>query len=227
MRILEFCEFVKNIYGDDFIPLHRPIFVGAEETNLVSCIKSNYVSSVGVFVDEFEYQFANLLQVNKAIAVVNGTAALHAALHGVGVKRDTEVITQAVTFVATGNAISYCGAIPVFIDVDIDTMGMSPKALFSWLEKNTELVNGVRKNKHSGRRVAACVPMHTFGIPCRIEEITEICDDYGITLVEDAAESLGSYVGTQHTGSFGHVGAFSFNGNKIITTGGGGYDSNK
>lgn len=220
--IKEFCDFTQKIYGHRNVPLHRPIFSNAEKINLVSCIDSNFVSSVGKYVDEFENLFADRLKVTKAIAAVNGTSALHVALHAIGVKPDSEVLTQALTFVATANAIKYCGATPVFIDVDIDTLGMSPKSLELWLMKNTIRKNGTLINKNSNKTITACVPMHTFGFPCRIEEIAKICANYGIPLVEDAAESLGSYVGAQHTGTFGAVSAFSFNGNKIITTGGGG-----
>ena len=217
-----FCNFVREIYEEDQINLHRPVFYDLEKSNLLECIDSNFVSSVGKFVAEFEKKFENLLNISKAVAVVNGTSALHAALHSVGVIRDTEVITQALTFVATGNAIRYCGAEPIFVDVDIDTLGMSPSSLRSWLEDNTLKKNGALINKHNGKVISACVPMHTFGFPCRIREITNICREYQIPLVEDAAESLGSYVGIRHTGTFGLVNTFSFNGNKIITTGGGG-----
>jgi aminotransferase in exopolysaccharide biosynthesis len=156
------------------------------------------------------------------IATVNGTAALHVALRLAGASQGEEVITQAVTFIATCNALSYIGAKPVFVDVDIDTMGMSPDALRSWLHAHAERVAGGVRNRATGRRIAACVPMHTFGHPCRIEAISEICDEWGIPLVEDAAESLGSWSGERHTGRFGRMAALSFNGNKLITTGGGG-----
>lgn len=220
-----FDAFVKQsrvIFGSEFIPLHRPVFEGNERRYLVDCIDSNYVSSVGEKVTRFENQIADYTGSKFAVATVNGTAALHVSLNIAGVLPGEEVISQALTFIATCNAISYAGAVPVFIDVDLDTMGMSPIALKAFLEFYAEKRNGQVFNKASGKRIAACVPMHTFGLPCRIEEITSICTDWGITLIEDAAESLGSYVGSRHTGTFGTLGTLSFNGNKIITTGGGG-----
>ncbi len=213
---------VRAIYGSEFIPLHRPVFEGNEKRYLIDCIDSNFVSSVGVKVAEFEQQIATFTGAKYAVATVNGTAALHVALQLVGVQRDDEVITQALTFIATCNALSYAGAHPVFVDVDRDTLGLSPTALRQFLVSNAELRGGRAFNKSTGRCLSACVPMHTFGIPCRIEEIVSICDEYGIAVVEDAAESLGSYVGTRHTGTFGKLATLSFNGNKVITTGGGG-----
>ena len=222
---LNFCrvvEFVRGMYGNDFIPLHRPVFEGNERQYLFDCIDSNFVSSVGAKVTEFEQQIAAFTGARFAIATVNGTAALHVALQLAGVGRDDEVISQALTFIATCNALSYTGAHPVFVDVDRDTLGMSPAALRRFLATYAEQRDGCVWNKSTGRRIAACVPMHTFGLPCRIEEIAVICAEWGIALVEDAAESLGSYVGERHTGTFGVFGTLSFNGNKIITTGGGG-----
>lgn len=213
---------VGDTFGPGFIPLHRPVFEGNEKQFLIDCIDSNFVSSVGARVTEFENQIAEFTGSRFAIATVNGTAALHAALIVAGVERDCEVLGQAVTFIATFNAVSYIGAKPVFIDVDEDTMGMSPTALRKWLETNAEMRSGQAFNRQTGARLAACVPMHTFGMPLRIVEIAEICEEFGIPLVEDTAESLGSYVGTRHTGTFGKLGTYSFNGNKIITTGGGG-----
>ncbi len=221
-RFQSFVDFSRSIYGPDFIPLHRPLFEGNERKYLVDCIDSNFVSSVGAKVTEFEQQIAAFTGARFAIATVNGTAGLHIALQLAGVQRDDEVISQALTFIATCNAVSYTGAHPVFVDVDEDTMGMSPEALGRFLEQCAERRDGFSWNKTSGRRLAACVPMHTFGLPCRIEEIAGICADWGIALVEDAAESLGSYVGGRHTGTFGMFGTLSFNGNKVITTGGGG-----
>lgn len=217
-----FIRFVREIYGEGFIPLHRPVFQGNERKYLVDCIDSNFVSSVGAKVTEFEQKIASFTGAKFAIATVNGTAALHIALQLAGVRYEDEVISQALTFIATCNAISYIGAHPVFIDVDRDTMGLSPRALRQFLGAHAEIRDGQTWNKSSGRRIAACVPMHTFGLPCRIEEIASICAEWGIALVEDAAESLGSYVGNRHTGTFGVFGALSFNGNKVITTGGGG-----
>ena len=212
----------QAIHGPSPVPLHRPIFDGNERRYLVECIDSNFVSSVGARVNEFERQVADFMGMKHGIATVNGTAALHVALRLAGASQGEEVITQAVTFIATCNALSYIGAKPVFVDVDIDTMGMSPEALRSWLHAHAERVAGGVRNRATGRRIAACVPMHTFGHPCRIEAISEICDEWGIPLVEDAAESLGSWSGERHTGRFGRMAALSFNGNKLITTGGGG-----
>lgn len=205
------------------VPLHAPTFAGNEKRYLNECIDTTFVSSVGAFVDRFERDMAEYTGAKRAVVCVNGTNSLHMALMLVGVERDEEVITQSLTFIATCNAISYIGAHPVFLDVDIDTMGLSPKAVRCWLEENTIVDDaGRRVNKRTGRRIAACVPMHTFGHPCRIEELAEVCREYGVPLVEDAAESIGSTVGGRHTGTFGTVGAISFNGNKTITTGGGG-----
>ena len=215
-------ELIRAIYGDGFIPLHRPVFEGNEKRYLVDCIDSNFVSSVGAKVTEFEQQVAAFTGSKYAIATVNGTAALHVALQLAGVGRGDEVISQALTFIATCNALSYAGAHPVFVDVDRDTLGMSPEALRRFLSTHAERRDGGCWNKGTGRRIAACVPMHTFGIPLRIAEIAAICAEWGIALVEDAAESLGSYVDGRHTGTFGLLATLSFNGNKVITTGGGG-----
>ncbi len=215
-------DFVRSIYGDGFIPLHRPVFEGNEKQYLLDCIDSNFVSSVGAKVVEFEQQIAAFTGSKYAIATVNGTAALHVALQLAGVQRGDEVISQALTFIATCNALSYSGAHPVFVDVDRDTLGMSPDALRRFLSIHTERRQGGCWNTGTGRRIAACVPMHTFGIPVRIAEIAAICAEWGIALVEDAAESLGSYVNGRHTGTFGKLATLSFNGNKTITTGGGG-----
>ncbi|WP_233398512.1 LegC family aminotransferase [Luteimonas sp. MC1828] len=215
-------DLVRSMYGGGFIPLHRPAFEGNERQYLVDCIDSNFVSSVGARVVEFEQQIAAFTGANFAVATVNGTAALHVALELVGVKHGDEVITQTLTFIATCNAMSYAGARPVFVDVDRDTMGLSPDALRRFLAEHAEVRDGQVYNKGTGRRLAACLPMHTFGHPCRIEQIVAICEEYGIAVVEDAAESLGSYVGARHTGTFGKLATLSFNGNKVITTGGGG-----
>lgn len=218
----QFLEFTRGIYGNGFIPLHRPIFEGNEKQYLIECIDSNFVSSVGKKVSEFEKMIAKFTGSKHAIATVNGTAALHVAIELAGVEPGDEVITQALTFIATCNAITYAGAKPIFVDVDLDTMGLSPDALQNFLNKNAEKrINGTY-NKLSGKRISACVPMHTFGFPCRINEIAEICSAWEITLIEDAAESLGSYSGSSHTGNFASVSTLSFNGNKLITTGGGG-----
>ena len=214
--------FARRIFGEDFVPLHRPVFEGNERQYLVDCIDSNFVSSVGAKVSEFEQLVAEFTGSKHAIATVNGTAALHIAIELAGVKPGDEVISQALTFIATCNAISYAGAEPLFVDVDVDTMGLSPVALKRFLEENAEKRTSGTFNKTSGKKISACVPMHTFGFPCRIAEIAEICANWDITLIEDAAESLGSYVGNRHTGTFGSMATLSFNGNKVITTGGGG-----
>ena len=214
--------FSRSIYGGSFIPLHRPVFEGNERQYLVDCIDSNFVSSVGAKVAEFEEKVAEFTGSKYAVATVNGTAALHVAIELAGVKPGEEVISQALTFIATCNAISYAGAKPLFVDVDLDTMGLSPSALKRFLKRNAEKRADGTFNKISGKRISACVPMHTFGFPCRIAEIAEICVDWDIPLIEDAAESLGSYVNSSHTGTFASMATLSFNGNKVITTGGGG-----
>jgi len=219
-------KFIRELYNqpEGFIPLHAPVFNGNEKRYLDECIDTTFVSSVGKFVDKFEEEIAKFTGATKAVSCVNGTNALHLALMLVGVERDTEVITQPLTFIATANAISYCGAKPVFLDVDMDTMGLSPESLRKWLEENVSLgkSNSLPTNRITGKRITACVPMHTFGHPCRIDEIVDICNEFNIPVVEDAAESLGSYYMGKHTGTFGKVGVVSFNGNKILTTGGGG-----
>ncbi|MDB2487142.1 LegC family aminotransferase [Alphaproteobacteria bacterium] len=217
-----FISRTRDIYGDGFIPLHRPVFSDDEKQRLVACIDSNFVSSAGAEIEVFEAEIARFTGAAFAIATVNGTAALHVSLHLVGVDEGSEVITQAVSFVATANAISYCKAKPVFIDIEHDTMGMSPEALADFLSANVEMRYGQAYNKTTGARISACVPMHSFGHPVRIDEIADICAKFNIALVEDCAESLGSYVCGTHSGRTGKFGTFSFNGNKIITTGGGG-----
>lgn len=216
-------NFIKQVYAtEDFIPLHEPRFQGNEKDYVLDCIESTFVSSVGKYVDQLEEMIAAYTGAPYVIAVVNGTQALFVALQLAGLQKDEEVITQSLTFVATANAIRYHGANPVFIDVDQDTMGMSPQALQFFLEKNTESREGNLCNKETGRRIAAIVPMHTLGHACRITEIVSIAGKYNIPVVEDAAESLGTTVGEKHTGTFGLLGTLSFNGNKLITTGGGG-----
>ncbi|MBV1952757.1 MAG: LegC family aminotransferase [Cycloclasticus sp.] len=219
----QFVEFVRDTYQTkDFIPLHAPIFAGNEKRYVLDAIESTYVSSVGNYVDELERMFAEFVGAKYAIATVNGTSALHIALLLSGVEVNNEVITQPLTFVATCNAINYCGAQPVFIDVDRNTMGLSPVKLQAWLEEFSEIKGGQCVNKVSGRVIRACVPMHTFGHPAEIDGLKAVCERFCIALVEDAAESLGSLFRGQHTGTFGALAAFSFNGNKIITSGGGG-----
>lgn len=216
-------DFIRELYeSSDFIPLSVPKFIGNEKKYLNECIDTTFVSSVGQFVDRFEKDMAAYTGAKRAVVCVSGTNALHMAMMLAGVERDDEVLTQALTFIATCNAISYIGAHPVFIDVDKSTMGLSPDAVKEWLVKNAEIKNGHCYDKQTGRRVKACVPMHTFGHPVRIEELAAICAEWYIELVEDAAESIGSKYKGIHTGLFGKVGALSFNGNKTITTGGGG-----
>ncbi len=216
-------DFIRTKYNThNFIPLHEPSFMGKEKEYIIECIDSTFVSSVGKFVNQFEEMISKYTGAKYAIATVNGTAALHIALKLVGVNEGCEVITQPLTFIATCNAISYCGAQPVFIDVDLDTFGMSPEHLEAFLKKHTIQKKNGCYNKTSGKKIAAVVPMHTFGHPCKILEISEICNKYNISLVEDAAESLGSFYKKKHTGIFGLCGTISFNGNKPITTGGGG-----
>jgi aminotransferase in exopolysaccharide biosynthesis len=234
--------FIKDLYNNqEFVPLAVPKFIGNEKKYLNECIDTTFVSSVGKFVDRFEEDMAEYTGAKRAVVCVSGTNALHMSLMLVGVKRDDEVLTQALTFIATCNALGYIGAHPVFIDVDRSTMGLSPDAMKEWLQKNAEVrkntrINELDKshdfaynedelacyNKNTGRRIKACVPMHTFGHPVRIEDIAALCKEWHIELVEDAAESIGSKYNGQHTGTFGKVGAISFNGNKTITTGGGG-----
>lgn len=215
-------NFIKSVYKTDNIYLHEPRFVGNEKKYLLETIDSTFVSSVGPFVDQFEQEISKLTNTKKAIAVANGTCALQISLKLAGVKSEDEVLTQALTFVATANSISYLNATPIFIDVDLDTMGLSPKALQEFLEINVELKDDGSYNKKTGKKISACLPMHTFGFMCRIDEIVEICNQWKISVVEDAAEALGSEYKGRPSGSFGLLGAFSLNGNKIITSGGGG-----
>lgn len=221
----KFIDFVRQEFHqpEGLIILHDPRFCGNERKYLMDAMDSNFVSSVGEYVNKFEKMVAEYTGSPFAVAAVNGTSALHISLLLSGVKAEEEVITQPVSFIATCNAISYCGAKPVFVDVDRDTMGMSPEKLEEFLKENSlRKADGFTYNNKTGRRFAAVVPMHTFGHPCRIDEIAAICEKYNIALVEDAAESMGSFYKGKHTGRFGKFGAISFNGNKIITTGGGG-----
>ncbi len=217
-------DFIKSKFpSQEYIPLHEPRFNGNEKKYVLDCIDSTFVSSVGKYVDDFEKQLAAYTGAKYAVACVNGTAALHMGMLVAGVKRNDIVITQPLSFIATCNAIAYIGASHLFIDVDIDTMGLSPDKLKAYLTEFAEKKSdGYSYHKTTGQKIAACVPMHTFGHPCRIDELASICKEYAIALVEDAAESIGSYYKNKHTGTFGVVGTFSFNGNKIITSGGGG-----
>lgn len=216
-------DFIQDIYQTkDFIPLHEPRFIGNEKKYLNECIDSTFVSSVGEFVDRFEEEIAKFTNAKYTVATINGTSALHISLLISGVESGHEVITQPLTFIAICNAISYCIAKPIFVDVDKDTMGMSPVALESFLKENAIVKNQQCVNKSTGNIIKACIPMHTFGHPCRIDEIKDICDKYYISLIEDAAESIGSFYKDKHAGTYGQMGLISFNGNKIITGGGGG-----
>lgn len=217
-------KFIRKTFKveKDFIPLHEPRFVGKEREYVMDAIDSTFVSSVGAYVDKFEEKMCKITGAKYAIALVNGTNALHLALLLAGVEKEDEVLTQSLTFVATANAISYCNATSHFVDVDKDTMGLSPTLLAKHLEKIAEMRNGKCYNKNTGKRITACVPMHTFGLPLYIDELVRVCNKYNIPVVEDAAESLGSYYKEKHTGTFGLLGVFSFNGNKTVTSGGGG-----
>ena len=223
-KFQEIVSFIKRLYPNrEYIPLHEPCFAGNEKKYLLECIDSGFVSSVGEYVTRFEQEFAEYTGVNYAIATVNGTAALHVALILAGVKRDDEVITQAVTFIATANAISYCGANPIFLDSDRETLGLSPEALEQFLNEDCIIKDdGFTYNKSNNNKISACVPMHVFGHPVKIDEICDLCKKFNITVIEDAAESVGSFYKERHTGTFGCMGILSFNGNKTITTGGGG-----
>jgi len=218
-------DFIKSLYPNEKpVPIHAPRFIGNERKYVLDAIDTSYVSSVGSYVNKVEYLIKNYTACKYAIPIVNGTSALHLALLLAGVSRDDEVITQAVTFVATCNAIKYCNAEPVFVDIDNDTLGMSPDSLNNFLKEfsTTKNNDGYCYNKKTGNRISVCVPMYTFGHPARIEDIKKICDNYNIKIVEDAAESVGSLYKNKHTGTFGLMGVLSFNGNKTITSGGGG-----
>ena len=217
-------DFIRQTFKveNDLIPLHEPKFYGNERKYVLDTIDSTFVSSVGEYVDKFESMICEATGAKYAIAVVNGTNALHLALLLSGVKKNEEVLTQSLTFVATANAISYCDAIPHFVDVDKETMGLSPSLLKKYLSEIAEIKNGYCYNKNTGKRIAACVPMHTIGLPMYIDDLVTVCNQYHIPVVEDAAESLGALYKGKHTGTFGLLGIYSFNGNKIITSGGGG-----
>ena len=216
-------DFIRSQFpGKDFIPLHEPLFIGNERKYVLDAIDSTYVSSVGAYVNRFEEMMTTITGAKYAVATVNGTAALHMALLVAGVQPGDEVLSQAFTFIATANAISYTGATPVFVDIDPATVGMSAGKLQAFLEKHVQLKEGKPFNRNTNRRIAACVPMHSFGFPCEIDKIVQVCEAWNIPLIEDAAESLGSYYKGRHTGNFGLLGVFSFNGNKTVTSGGGG-----
>ncbi len=217
-------KLVREIYStNEFVSLHTPIFKGNEKKYLNETIDSTFVSSVGKFVDQFEEQIQSYCHIPRAVAIVNGTAALHTALYLSGVRAGDLVLTQALTFVATCNAIFHLGAKPVFIDIEHTSFGLCPEAVTIWLEENAVLdISGQCTHKQSGAKIRALLPMHTFGHPAQLDELAEIALKWNLTLIEDAAESLGSLYKGYHTGTIGRFGALSFNGNKIITTGGGG-----
>jgi perosamine synthetase len=207
---------------DKPIGLHEPHFAGNEWAYVKECLDTGWVSSAGKYVDLFEKQLAEFTGVKRAVAVINGTAALHVCLKLVGVEQDDEVIMPTLTFIATANAISYCGAIPHLVDSSEITLGLDPHLLGEYLAQIAELRAEGCFNKKTGRRIKAVVPMHVFGHPVDLDPLAELCARYRLELVEDAAESLGSYYKGRHTGNLGRVSALSFNGNKTITTGGGG-----
>lgn len=217
-------NFIRSHYKtpEGFIPLHAPLFAGHEKRYVLDAIDSTYVSSVGKYVDKFEQIFREYTGASHAIATVNGTSALHISLLLSGVEEGDLVVTQPLTFIATCNAISYVGAKPLFIDIDRTTLGLSWDKLKNYLRENARLSNGNCYHKPTGKRISACVPMHTFGHPVDLNGLLEVCEEFKIALVEDAAESLGTYYHKKHSGTYGLLGAFSFNGNKIITCGGGG-----
>lgn len=222
-NIQSIISFIQDTFQTkEFIPLHEPRFRGNEKKYLIDTIDSTFVSSVGAYVDRFEEMMQDITGTQKAVATVNGTSALQVALRLAGVSSGDEVITQALTFVATANAIAYNGASPIFLDVDLDTMGLSPKAVQLFLDEYGEIREDGCYNKLTGNKIAACLPMHTFGFPVHLEELITICNQWNIPVVEDAAESLGSEYKGKQTGSFGKLGIFSFNGNKTVTCGGGG-----
>jgi len=215
-------EALRTVVGTGPVALHEPHFAGNEWRYLKECLDSTYVSSVGRFVDRFEEQLAAYTGVRHAVAVVNGTAALHVALRLAGVQAGDEVLVPALTFVATTNAVSYCGATPHFVDSEERTLGVDPQALRAYLRSTAEIRDGTCVNRHTGRAIRALVPMHVFGHPADIEGLLGVAHDFALVVIEDAAEALGSFYHGVHTGSLGLFGTLSFNGNKTITTGGGG-----
>lgn len=222
-KYADIIEFIKELFpGEGMVPLHEPRFQGNEKQYLLDCIDSTFVSSVGEYVDRFEAQMAAISGTHRAVAVVNGTAALQVALRLARVTPGTEVLTQSLTFIATANAIAYNGAVPVFLDVDVHTMGLSPQALQAFLTEYAERREDGTYNRATGNRISACLPMHTFGLLCEIEAIVRICKEYDIPVIEDAAEAIGSGNDNGAAGSFGLIGIYSFNGNKVVTSGGGG-----
>lgn len=223
MKAESLIGYIRDLYETkEFIPLHAPTFIGNEKEYVLNTIETTFVSSVGQYVDEFEQKVQVYTGSARAVATVNGTAALHAALYLAGVQHGDLIITQALTFVATCNAIYHLGAEPVFIDISADSLGLCPKAMSAWLDENARRTETGAVHKQTGKVIRAAVPMHTFGHPVDLDELLLVCEKWGIELVEDAAESLGSFYKGKHTGTLGRYGCLSFNGNKIITTGGGG-----
>ncbi len=222
-KFYEIVRFIKNLYsGKEVIPLHAPVFVGDEKKYLNDCIDSTYVSYVGEFVNKAEKKLSEITGAKYVVTTSSGTTALHIALMVAGVKPDTEVITQPLTFVATCNAILHCNAKPAFIDIEKETLGLDPNKLEDFLKHKTIYKNGKIYNKFTGREITAILPVHIFGHPCKIEEIIKIANRYNLPVIEDAAEAMGSLYKNKHCGTFGNIGILSFNGNKIVTSGGGG-----
>ena len=213
---------IRGVFGGGTVPLHAPSFFGSEWNYLKECLDSTFVSSVGKYVDKFEQQIADFTGAKYAITVVNGTAALQIALILAGVEKGDEVLIPSLTFVATANAVTYCNATPHFVESEMSTLGVDYAKLEDYLTKTTSKISGQCVNKKTGRIIRALVPMHTFGHPNEMDSLVSISEKFNLILIEDAAESLGSYYKSKHTGTFGLLGTFSFNGNKIITTGGGG-----
>jgi perosamine synthetase len=224
MNASEINKFVRTLYNtEESIPLHAPVFIGNEKKYLAECIDSTFVSYVGRFVGLFEEGVREYTGAKYAVACVSGTAALHIAFVLAGVRENDEILVPALTFVASANAIAYCRAIPHFIDSERETLGVSPEKLEEMLAAETEMrSDGFCYNIKTGRRISICVPMHTFGHAVRMDELMNVCNRYNIAVVEDAAESMGTFYKGKHTGTFGRLGILSFNGNKTITTGGGG-----
>lgn len=212
----------QQLARKEFVPLHEPVFAGNEWAYVKECLDTGWVSSVGKYVDEFERKLAEFTGVKRAVAVVNGTAALHVCLLLAGVEPGDEVLMPALTFIATANAVSYCHATPHFVDSEEVSFGVDAHKLDDYLHGIAEVRNGASYNKHTGRRIRALVPMHVFGHPVDLDAVVQVCEKYHIVLIEDAAESIGSYYKGVHTGNAGFVSALSFNGNKVVTTGGGG-----
>lgn len=219
----EVLEFIRSKYPQkEVIVLHEPAFKGNEVDYLTECIDSTFVSYMGEFVTKFEESLKNFTGAGYCCAMVNGTSALHVSLVSLGIDSSCEVITQALTFVATANSIRYTGASPVFLDIDENNLGLDPLKLKIFLKNSVEMKDGIPFNRNTGKRIGGCIPVHVFGHACSIQEIVRYCSDYNIPVIEDAAEALGSFSGGKHLGTFGKVGVLSFNGNKIVTTGGGG-----